>query len=361
MQKRNPRLEHLLQKIRNLHRLHGTIVSSNYDITDDCNLTCEGCLYFSGLGYKRRPATSAEAWEAFFAEESARGVNFGYFAGAEPSLVPEVLRVAAKHIHLGVVFTNGIKKIPEDIRYRIHLSLWGNSQDNQMLRGADNSLKALRNYSGDPRAIAVYTINRRNIDSIELVAGLCADHGLPITFSYFSPTDDYLARSSGHLATQTPFFRGNLKDGNLMLRQEDFRKAHQSISKAKQTHKSYVIYSLAYDAWITQPNDIYRLNEHNVAIDCGNRISRDFRHYNVDLSLNKDKCCSPNLDCKQCRAYTNGYSTLLSRFPQFRRNADSLQLWTETWELWRSLFLPLEHQGDAIASYRGINDGTTTS
>ncbi|WP_454255696.1 hypothetical protein [Pseudomonas sp. Marseille-Q8238] len=97
---------------------------SQYDITSVCNLTCEGCLFFSGddyLGHK--DVTDLQQIEAFFAAEGARGVRFGYFAGAEPSLAENKLAIASRHIPYGTVFTNGIKRLSAEISYRVHVSI----------------------------------------------------------------------------------------------------------------------------------------------------------------------------------------------------------------------------------------------
>lgn len=328
-----------IKRIKNLHQRYGVIVSSNYDIADECNLTCEGCLYFAGLNYRKRTPASVEQWEEFFRHEAESGVNFGYFAGAEPSLVQDVLRAALKHISHGVVFSNGIKPIPKDIPYRIHLSVWGNQEDGKSFRGADNSIKALKNYRGDPRAIAVYTINRRNIAHITEVSKLCADHGIPITFSYFSPTDDYLSRVSGEKRSESLFFRGFNTADLLVLSQNDFLRAHEEIVRAKETLPEWVWYSLDYDRWVGRPEGLYQLDEQGVAVGCVNRASAGSRHYNVDLSLETSKCCSPNIDCRECRAYAQSYATLLSRLKEFRRDTESLEMWLEAWELWLKLFI----------------------
>lgn len=339
MQSCNANHNNHLERIRFLHQKIGILVSSNYDVADECNLSCEGCLYFAGLDYKKREPVNAAAWDSFFSKEAERGVNFGYFAGAEPSLVPYVLLGAAKHIRHGVIHTNGIKRISEDIRYRIHISLWGDQTDNKTYRGADNSIKALRNYQGDSRAIAVYTINRQNISNIVPVSEMCAAHGIPITFSYYSPTDDYLARLNGTQLANSKYFRVHSEDDVIALGEKDFVRARDEIGNAKSKLPDDVWYSLEYDHWITSPASLYQLDENGVATDCGNRVAKKFHHYNVDLSRNTGKCCSPNIDCKSCRAYTNGYATLLSRFNQLRKNEKSLGMWLNTWELWMRLFL----------------------
>lgn len=330
----------VLSQLRELHRRFGTIVSSNYDISDTCNLKCEGCLYFSGLTYaKREAAHSLEDWDDFFRSEAMRGINFGYFAGAEPSLVQDILRKAAGHIHKGVIFTNGIKRIDEDIRYRIHISLWGDKANSQTLRGSDNVQKALKNYRSDARAICVYTITKHNIDEIPSVSRLCADSGIPITFSYFSPTDDYLARLGGTLPGHSDYFRISSKEDNLSLCHEDFLRARHAIAEAKASFPEHVWYSLEYDKWVTQAGGIYRLDGQGVAMDCGNRLSARHRHFNVDLTLNTGKCCSPNISCRDCRAYAQGYATLLSRPHQFSKTDETFRIWTEVWELWMRIFM----------------------
>jgi hypothetical protein len=329
-----------IELIRQLHQRFGAIIASNYDVTDECNLACEGCLYFAGLAYKKRKPVDKEDWELFFRKEADRGINFGYFAGAEPSLVPHVLRAATKHIPYGVIFTNGIKRISDDIRYRIHISLWGNQENNKTYRGADNSVKALRNYQQDSRAIAVYTINRCNIENIFAVSEICASYGIPITYNYFSPTDDYLARLHGNKIGQSKYYRATSHQDVIILSSDDFRDASAEIAKSKAKFPDYVLYSLDYDHWVTQHGSrLYQFDEKDVAIDCGNRLARKFHHYNVDLSRNTGKCCSPNIDCRECRAYTNGYATLLSRLPHFRKSDELLGIWAETWRLWATLFL----------------------
>ena len=334
-----------LQRLRSLHKSFGTVISSNYDVSDVCNLNCEGCLYFSGLNYTpRQSPESMEAWKRFFASEAARGVNYGYFAGAEPSLVPDVLRTAMSHIRSGVITTNGIKRISKDIRYRIHISLWGNESESKKTRGADNGRKALKNYRGDERAVAVYTINRRNIGHIAAVSSLCADHGIPITFSYFSPTDDYLARLVGMKDGKSDYFRVSSENDNIVLGRDEYTRAHEAIASAKDRYSDNVWYSLEYDRWVTQPAGLYQLDQDGVATDCGSRLAVHHRHFNVDMTMNSGKCCSPNIDCKSCRAYTNGYATLLSRPRQFARSDDTFEMWLDAWKLWKQIFLLEEHK-----------------
>jgi len=189
----------LLQKYRSLRKKVARIHDSSYDISNICNLRCEGCLYFSDIDRSEKLAVSELAqWNNFFKAEAARGINFAYLAGAEPALTPERISACHDHIPYGVVFSNGSRKIHANINYRIHVSLWGD----------ENSSKLYR-------------------------------------------------------------------DGNM--------------------------------------------HNKGIAIDCANRLNNWHRHYNADLSQNSGKCCSANIDCKDCRAYAIKLGTYLTKFKPLSR------------------------------------------
>src|SRR5271156_6931175 len=53
-----------------------------YEITQRCNLKCEGCYYFEGGVTNHVPEESSVlAWEGFFAAEAQRKVTMAYFVG----------------------------------------------------------------------------------------------------------------------------------------------------------------------------------------------------------------------------------------------------------------------------------------
>ena len=81
-------------------------------------------------------------------------------AGPVPGLFEE--------IPLGAIATNGLAVIPEDISYRIHISIWGNDATSLSTRNAKDMLaRQIENYKGDPRAVWVYTFTRHNIAEAE--------------------------------------------------------------------------------------------------------------------------------------------------------------------------------------------------
>lgn len=307
--------------------------TSNYDISNVCNLRCEGCLYFSGAGEEiARAETDISVWRAFFAAEARRGVNFAYVGGAEPSLAQDRLLACQEHIPMGTVFTNGTTRIDPAIRYRIHISLWGNEARSSLYRGANVNRKAMRNYAGDPRAVCVMTLNALNLGEIPEVAQACAGHGLPLIFSLFSPTVDYNRRIEGAQAGASDYFRFSGGQSDMRLDDAALLRARDAVHAAAAAFPGTVRIVPSFIDWVTQTGSLYTLDEAGVATDCGNRLTRRHVHYNADLTRNAGKCCSPNIDCRDCRAYAMSFATYFSRRRQLRAD------WEEVLAFWREMF-----------------------
>lgn len=305
-----------------VHRI-GRLRTSNYDISNICNLRCDGCLYFSGAGQEIRNAESRiQVWRDFFASEAKRGVNFAYVAGAEPSLTPDRIRACHDHIPMGVIFTNGTKPIARDIGYRIHVSVWGDEAGSRRYRGADINRKAMGNYVDDDRAVFVMTLNAHNLPEVGAVAKACRDHRVKLTFSLFSPTTEY--NQSSVAAAD-----------NLRLGAAQLAACRETILWAEQEYPQTVRISRNFIDWVTQERSLYTLDDAGIATDCGNRLTRHHVHYNADLTRNSGKCCSPNLDCRDCRPYAMSLATYFNRRRQMPSD------WPLVWDFWSELFLPL--------------------
>ncbi len=317
------------------------IVSSNYDLTRRCNLRCEGCLFFSGSDYEDHPEeSSVRRYDSLFRAEARRGVNFPYFVGAEPSLAQDRLRAAARHFRRGVVFTNGTIRIHPEIPFAIHVSLWGGEARTRSLRGGRLLHKPLRNYQGDRRATFIYTINHRNIGDIAEAVSLCDAHGTRISFNHFSATTRYLR----NLETGTPndrrFFRISNADDNLRLTGDDLKRAHDIVERMMEDHPETVIYSRRFNDWISRPEGLYRLDPASGwALDCETRNAPYHRHYHTDLTADGGKCCAPNLDCADCRAYAMAYATFRRRLRRFLGSKEAFAGWLEAVDTWCRLFL----------------------
>lgn len=317
------------------------IVTSNYDVSDRCNLRCEGCLYFEG-GDRDGHADTAQdaAWERMFAAERARGVTFAYLAGAEPALAPERLRQAAAHIGRGVVFTNGTVPIDARLPFALHVSLWGDEHDTALLRGGASFARAFRLFGADPRARFIYTVNARNIDSTWTVAEHCARHGALLSFSLFSPTEQYKAKLAAGRANDKAYFRISQPGDQLAPSREQLAHIRATLDAVAARHPGTVLYRPAYNRWVTDPAGLYEIDPATGwATDCGTRIQGAHRHVRTDLSTSASKCCSPNIDCRDCRAYSMAAGTAVTRLRRFAASYEGFRDWIEIAEQWSALFL----------------------
>lgn len=312
--------------------------TTTYEVSATCNLKCEGCLFFSGEhAWQHSERTDPEAWRTFFRNEARRGVSYGFLAGAEPSLAIERLRAAWEYLPAGMAVTNGTRRIPDDIGFRLHVSLWGSEETSTLTRGADVTGKALRNYAGDPRAVFVYTINACNLHEVLPMARACADHGVPMTFNYYSPTETYRRELQGDRTARTDWFRFSSAEDNLTLSPVDYCRARDVIEAAIALLPETVIYSLAYDDWVTGATP-YDLDGDGIARDCASRSDGMHRTFFVDQSESDLKCSNPTFDCRDCRTYASGMTSHIRLEHQnLRRQAG--KGWTDAFDCWNRIFV----------------------
>jgi len=170
---------------------------SAYDVTSVCQLRCDGCYYFQGEKYQVKDNRDPQAWRAFFEAEKERGITYVVLAGAEPGLVPKIIRACYEVIPLGSVVSNGLRKIDTDLRYRVQLSVWGDSTGDPIYRKyAGGQLGPfclpvqLKNYKDDDRVIFVYTFNNANIDQLDEIVHMVRGEGHKLTFNVFSNPEE---------------------------------------------------------------------------------------------------------------------------------------------------------------------------
>ena len=326
-----------------LRRNAAGIVGSNYDVNDSCNLRCEGCLYFAGSDRDGHTELATDRdWAALFAAEQRRGVNFAYLAGGEPALAPRRLALAAEHIGRGVVFTNGTVAIDERLPFTLHVSIWGDRDASAALRGGDSYEKAFRLHGGSPRARFVMTVNALNVESAWTVAERCAAAGSPLSFSIFSPTVQYREQLAAGLGNDDAFFRVSAPDAHLIPGPDALADIGRTLDAVAARFPATVAYNPAYSRFVTDPAGIYAIDPATGwATDCGNRRTPRHRHYRADLSSSVSKCCSPNIDCTGCRAYSMATGTAISRFRRFAATYEGFRDWLDISEQWAFLFLGL--------------------
>ncbi len=287
---------------------------STYDMTNRCNIRCEGCYYYEGEKQFAAENRDVDAWRALMRAEKARGITYVVLAGAEPSLVPELLRTCYEEMPLGAIATNGMKFIPSDVGYKIHISVWGADDTSRRIRNAARMLdRQTDNYRDDPRAVFVYTFTRENIPEAREVAERLADNGCKMTFNVFSAPTGY----AGHLK-HTPASLAETREVMLAL----LDRLPETIlfspySAAAHTHQ----YGL---------HDLYGCSypRMNPSADIG--LGRSFRQYRADLSWDRSvACCVPDTDCPDCRHYAAGSAVVTARLYRHAIDPPTFKSWLD--------------------------------
>ncbi|MDO5674951.1 MAG: radical SAM protein [bacterium] len=287
---------------------------STYDMTNRCNIRCEGCYYFNGEKHLAAEERDPSAWRALMAQEKERGITFVVLAGAEPSLVPELCRVCYETIPLGAIATNGLKPIPRDIDYRIHISVWGNDAAGLAVRRAPDMLKRqMELYRDDARAVFIYTFTPQNIAQAEEVTRILAENGRRISFNMFSAPVGY----SGKLRHNTASLAATAEMMAGLLERYPKTVLYSPYNIMVHTHGLglHDLFSCPYP-------------RRNASTDVG--LGRSFRQYRTDLGWDRAAaCCVPDTDCADCRHYAAGSAVVTARMYRHANDLQSFAAWLD--------------------------------
>ncbi len=287
---------------------------STYDMTNRCNIRCNGCYYYEGEKQFVRENRDCEAWRALMRAEKKRGITYVVLAGAEPSLVPELCRVCHDEMPLGAIATNGLKPIAASINYKIHISTWGNDTTSLNTRKAGNMLKRqIEIYKGDPRAVWVYTFTRHNIfEAAQVVETLCQNK-CKVTFNIFSAPLGY----SGDLSHTAQSLKETRQVMVELLNQnpEQVLYSHYNIVAHTHTQGLHDLFGCSYP-------------RQNPSKDVG--LGRSFRQYRTDLTWDRDAaCCVPDTDCADCRHYAAGSAVVTARLYRHAVDPETFNAWLD--------------------------------
>jgi hypothetical protein len=309
---------------------------STYDMTNRCNIRCEGCYYFTGEKQFAKENLNEGAWQQLMAAEKARGITFAVLAGAEPSLVPELCRICFEHIPLGAIATNGLKTIPQEINYRIHISVWGNDQTSKEIRKADNMLsRQMANYQDDPRAVFVYTFTPYNIDEARQITGTLADNGQQITFNMFSAPVGY--------------------NGPLRHTPESLTRTGKMMSDLLSDYPQTVLFS-AYNivAHTSEKglHDLFSCTYPRMNPSTAIGLGRSFRQYRTDLQWDRNAaCCVPDTDCVDCRHYAAGSAVVTARIYRHASDTETFAAWLDYVDTYLAVWVRGYTKGDNLINH----------
>ncbi len=314
------------ERYRKISRLN--IRSSIYDVTDRCNLRCKGCFFFSSNEHKAaHEETDIKKWETFIDKEMERGVNLAILIGGEPTLCMD--RVEAFYRRLPTFCaTNGLIKLPRD-RFpdlMVGISLWGDEEDEKILRGKDTFSLSSKNYEGDPYAYYLYTITPRQIGKTEHIIKRIRNVGLKVHMQLLS--NDESVDGFSWKPEELHAIRMEMDD---MLDQYpdtviSSKYYHEIIATGKMLGRSF--------GWnecpsVTEPLD--------------NRAPRPKRLINFirwasDLQTMHRCCTSETRDCTTCKDGAAHMSWVMVNKRAHIRTTRDLRNWIEVYEMFAKLY-----------------------
>jgi len=309
---------------------------STYDMTNRCNIRCEGCYYYEGDKQFAQENRDPDAWRRLMNGEKERGITYVVLAGAEPSLVPKLCEVCYEIIPLGAIATNGMKFIPKSVNYKIHISVWGNDETSLKIRNAkDMMLRQIENYKDDPRAVFVYTFTSENIEQARETTEVLALNGCKVTFNVFSAPVGY----DGHLRhTEATLEQTRKVMIELMLKYpECVLFSHYNV--VAHTHKLSLhdLYSCSYPRM-------------NPSTDIG--LGRTFKQYRTDLTWNRDvACCVPDTDCADCRHYAAGSAVVTARMFRHANEPETFKSWLDYVDTYLSVWVMGYEKGQNLCDH----------
>ena len=314
------------ERYKRISRLN--IRSSIYDVTNQCNLRCRGCFFFSSDEHKAAPEEmDIRKWEAFVDREKARGVNLAILIGGEPTLYLD--RVATFYKRLPTYCaTNGLIKVPRD-RFpdmMVGISLWGDEEDEKVLRGKDTFAISSKNYAGDPYTYYLYTITPKQVGRIESIIRRIADAGLKVHLQLlsndegvegFSWTDELLRDIRDEMDIMLDRYP------NTVISSKYY---HEIITTGQMLGRSF--------GWnecpsVTEPMDRRKPQP--------KRLIR-FIRWAADLHTMHRCCTSATRDCSICKDGAAHMSWIMVNKRAHLRSAKDLQGWIEVYEMFAKLY-----------------------
>ncbi|MCB2187989.1 MAG: radical SAM protein [Deltaproteobacteria bacterium] len=318
------------ERYKRISRLN--IRSSIYDVTNQCNLRCKGCFFFSSGEHHVAPEENdPAAWAAFVEREKARGVNLAILIGGEPTL--HLDRVAAFYDRLPTYCaTNGLIKVPRE-RFpdmMVGISLWGDPEDEKRLRGRDAFSVSSKNYAGDPHTYYLYTITPAQVGRVENMVRRIRDVGVKVHFQLLS-NDEGVA---GFDWTPELLLAVRQEMDDLLERYPDTviscRYYHQVITTGRMLDRAW--------GWPECPSVTETMDDR----DPQPRRLIGFRRWAADLTSTHRCCTSATRDCTQCKDGAAHMSWIMVNKRAHLTSTEDLQNWVEVYEMFAKLyqFLP---------------------
>jgi MoaA/NifB/PqqE/SkfB family radical SAM enzyme len=317
---------HWYERYKSISRLN--IRSSIYDVTDRCNLRCKGCFFFSSGEHQAASEEKDIAkWHAFVESEMARGVNLAILIGGEPTLCLD--RIEAFYRRLPTFCaTNGLIKVPRDRfpELMVGISLWGDEEDEIILRGKDTFRISSANYAGDANAYYLYTITPKQLGKTEKIIRKIKDVGLKVHVQLLSNDEgiDGFSWQPGELVA----IRAEMDEmldryPETMISSKYY---HQIITTGEMGGRKF---GWAECPSVTEPLDRRQPRPRRLT---------NFIRWASDLETMHRCCTSETRDCTTCKDGAAHMSWVMVNKRAHMTSSKDLQNWIEVYEMFAKLY-----------------------
>ena len=331
----DPALEERFDRLRAVSR---RIRSSEYHLTNACNIRCKGCWFFAhDFDRQTQEASSLGTWRQFATEQATRGVTAALLIGGEPTLFPDRISAFVDAMEYVTISSNGLTAFPQAgfENVAIAVTLFGGT-------GLDDEMRAIKpngdrftglfertliNYKNDPRATFIYAIDPSATNLIEDTVRRIADNGNLVSLNYYS---EYGAEDS------IP------REGEERLLIEALRVAEQYPD----TVLSHPYYINALITGRTEWGEFGYESCPSISVDHpahrdrllnGNPFLPGFNTYTANTKDIAFCCTSGN--CKDCRDSQAVHSWLMTNVRRFMKIEGGLRIWIELSESYWKQFV----------------------
>lgn len=302
--------------------------SSIYDLTNKCNLRCQGCFFYSSDSDKvGQEVRDLDGWSSFVDKELDRGVNLAILIGGEPTLYLDRVEVFYKRMNTFVA-TNGIVKVPRD-RFpdvMVGISVWGDRETEVRLRGKDVFAKAAENYAGDDHAYVLLTVTCKQLGAIHKTVEQVRDIGLKVHLQIYSNDEN----APGY--DWTP---------------ETLKAVREELDDLLDCYPDTVISSKYYHQVLTTQEMLGRrwgwmeCPSVSVTHDTRNPQPRrliNFNHWASDLQSTHRCCTSSTRDCDLCHDGAATMSWIMVNKREHMNTREDFLNWLEVYEMFAKLY-----------------------
>ncbi len=327
------------ERFKRVKQFSSTVRTSEYHLTNACNIRCKGCWFFEfGHDKVSKEAKSLDEWTDFVARERLRGVNSALLIGGEPTLFLDRIEAFVKHMDTVSISTNGLLALPRSQLFEnvtVFISLFGGGALDDDLRAIKPSGKtftglfstALAHYRDDPRATFVYAVTEDGMGLIEDTVQRIERNGNKLTFNFYSKYN------SGH-----------------PLRLQNERRLLSLLLSLKEkyprvvlNHPEHIRAIVTGRAWcgafsgdvcpsisVDHPDNAARVAKGQGVLPGFNTVKADLKTLEI--------CCTSG-HCADCRDSQAIYSWLMMSLKACLGSVESLKVWVEVAESYWSQFI----------------------